>query len=403
MRITFQPSSGRGEFELSEPATNGLTPSDLVDYFITLKLGDLSFYTSIKVTHEQNKYRLRRRDGNASENPTSGTRYPQIQNQVSHILLLPQSVREEGKTGFGLPVLMNNSYIIKHITLENVNIVGSDRFVADAVSIECVNQGNSLEQVSVRQRIEQITRIWQNLDRFPSNISSLLAQHQRVVRSGNPIPETLAKLVRDLQSAVEVYSEEVNIPYSKRTYVVPALVAMLDDVVEEQPVALEQIEQEHVEIRRREVKKWRVWASRRGSSSVKFRKEVQKAYNYRCVVCGARFPPTAINKNPGIDAAHIIPWSIADLDEVYNGLGLCKLHHWAFDEGLLRVVHREDVYYVEVDPEAVSILGGTDFSLDHLQAVAGPIPENRLPHNRSYRPRPDLLDRLQRDTSPTPI
>jgi putative restriction endonuclease len=38
------------------------------------------------------------------------------------------------------------------------------------------------------------------------------------------------------------------------------------------------------------------------------------------------------------DAAHIVPVTFPDsTDEVTNGLGLCRLHHGAYDNGLLGV------------------------------------------------------------------
>ena len=38
-----------------------------------------------------------------------------------------------------------------------------------------------------------------------------------------------------------------------------------------------------------------------------------------------------------VDAAHIIPWSESHNDDVRNGMALCKLCHWTFDEGFIGV------------------------------------------------------------------
>jgi len=38
-----------------------------------------------------------------------------------------------------------------------------------------------------------------------------------------------------------------------------------------------------------------------------------------------------------VDAAHIIPWSISRDDRPTNGMALCRLCHWSFDEGLVSV------------------------------------------------------------------
>jgi putative restriction endonuclease len=42
-------------------------------------------------------------------------------------------------------------------------------------------------------------------------------------------------------------------------------------------------------------------------------------------------------------AAHIIPWSVSHNDDPRNGLALCRLCHWTFDEGLLGVSHHYQV------------------------------------------------------------
>ena len=38
-----------------------------------------------------------------------------------------------------------------------------------------------------------------------------------------------------------------------------------------------------------------------------------------------------------VDTAHIIPWRISHDDDPRNGLALCRLCHWTFDEGMLTV------------------------------------------------------------------
>jgi putative restriction endonuclease len=38
-----------------------------------------------------------------------------------------------------------------------------------------------------------------------------------------------------------------------------------------------------------------------------------------------------------VDAAHIQPWSESRNDDVRNGMALCKICHWAFDEFIMCV------------------------------------------------------------------
>lgn len=62
---------------------------------------------------------------------------------------------------------------------------------------------------------------------------------------------------------------------------------------------------------------------------------VKENYDETCVVCGeSRETPGG---TPEVEAAHIYPKSENGADDVRNGLALCKLHHWAFDNGWLAV------------------------------------------------------------------
>lgn len=66
-----------------------------------------------------------------------------------------------------------------------------------------------------------------------------------------------------------------------------------------------------------------------------FRRAVVTTYNHRCALCGMRI--VTAEGHTAVDAAHIVPWSKAQNDDVRNGMALCKLCHWAFDEGMLGV------------------------------------------------------------------
>ncbi len=74
----------------------------------------------------------------------------------------------------------------------------------------------------------------------------------------------------------------------------------------------------------------------------RFREEVLRAYRSCCAICGLR-------QIELVEAAHIVADSDGGKPVVTNGLGLCKLHHAAFDRHIvgirpdLRVVVRNDV------------------------------------------------------------
>lgn len=72
-----------------------------------------------------------------------------------------------------------------------------------------------------------------------------------------------------------------------------------------------------------------------------FRRIVVTTYEHRCALCGIRI--VTPDGHTVVDAAHIVPWSTSQNDDVRNGMALCKLCHWAFDEGLMGVSENYDV------------------------------------------------------------
>jgi putative restriction endonuclease len=60
-----------------------------------------------------------------------------------------------------------------------------------------------------------------------------------------------------------------------------------------------------------------------------------QVYDHRCAICGVRL--LTVDGHSVVDAAHIVPWSISHNDDPRNGMALCRLCHWIFDEGLTGV------------------------------------------------------------------
>ena len=64
-----------------------------------------------------------------------------------------------------------------------------------------------------------------------------------------------------------------------------------------------------------------------------FRQALIEVYDYRCCVCGLKLcSPDKLYWE--VQAAHIIPHRFYGKDDIWNGLALCQLHHWAFDVGM---------------------------------------------------------------------
>jgi putative restriction endonuclease len=66
-----------------------------------------------------------------------------------------------------------------------------------------------------------------------------------------------------------------------------------------------------------------------------FRKAIVILYNHRCAMCGIRM--ITPEGHTVVEAAHIIPWNESHDDLPINGMALCRLCHWSFDEGLMSV------------------------------------------------------------------
>ena len=121
-----------------------------------------------------------------------------------------------------------------------------------------------------------------------------------------------------------------------------------------------------------------------------FRQAVIQAYNFRCAICGLRI------KSPDlsfweVQAAHIVPNSFKGKDDIFNGLALCHLHHWAFDVGWFTL---DNDYKLEVSnqyqniPSDMEKIGDYDL-IGSLVRRDKPIllPENEkiYPHQKSIQ------------------
>ena len=63
-----------------------------------------------------------------------------------------------------------------------------------------------------------------------------------------------------------------------------------------------------------------------------FRQAIIEAYDCKCAVCEMKIKsPDALQWE--VEAAHIVPHSLNGKDDIWNGVALCHLHHWAFDVG----------------------------------------------------------------------
>src|SRR5947208_8434753 len=63
-----------------------------------------------------------------------------------------------------------------------------------------------------------------------------------------------------------------------------------------------------------------------------FRQAVIEVYDFCCAVCGLKInSPDSLCWE--VEAAHVVPHGSFGRDDLFNGIALCRFHHWAFDVG----------------------------------------------------------------------
>ena len=85
----------------------------------------------------------------------------------------------------------------------------------------------------------------------------------------------------------------------------------------------------------------RLDSRRRPQRDRQFTIDVLENFRYSCAFCG--FHAVLNGQATGVDAGHIHWRAHRGPDEVENGIALCKLHHWAFDKGILGIDNEERI------------------------------------------------------------
>lgn len=111
-----------------------------------------------------------------------------------------------------------------------------------------------------------------------------------------------------------------------------------------------------------------------------FRRIIVTTYDHRCALCGIRI--VTPEGHTAVEAAHIVPWSDTQNDDIRNGMALCKLCHWAFDKGMLGV---SSTYHV-VTSKAIALVPNYAGPLQTLHG-RGIIP----PKEETHRPAQHFL------------
>jgi len=113
-----------------------------------------------------------------------------------------------------------------------------------------------------------------------------------------------------------------------------------------------------------------------------FRRLIRQLYDEACCMCELRL--VTDDGHSVLEAAHIIPYAKSFNDDPRNGLGLCPVHHWCYDEGLIGISPN----YVVTVSEALVETRPTENRLIRLRGQRA-----RLPRDESLQPAREALER----------
>lgn len=391
--LYWSTSGGGGEYVITR-ASRGATARSLVDFEIALQTPLGIVRTGTVLRDRSNRLRVRLQ---STQMHLSG--------QLAALMLLPNGGRRQPDPSAGT-FLME-----KHFVLDaELNFIRRSAGVAVLQPANIIARLGPTPQypgniiVPSDSRLEQVLSLHGASGNLTWPLQRLVAKHrQEILDAAGEGPNAGAGLevagatVSALMGELSVWEES----YLPGTDPLPALLRLagLDASAVETPAQVPdpgQIQDEPVEIRRRSEQIFRMTRAR-GASAASFRRAIQGAYRHTCAFCGFRAPGHPGLSQAGVDAAHILPWGRFDLDVPENGLVLCKQHHWAFDNHILILRYDAGNYFVDLAPDALTLIGGDLHTLRLLINCTGQIPPERLPHV-DYRPNPQYIDKLYSST-----
>lgn len=387
MHIGFRTSGGRGEYEVVG-SHSGYTAASLEgwSFFMRWPDGNVRDTGLWLDPGDSGKPRLR-----SLLSPPI-----QIGKIVASMLLLPDDTRSFKDTPTTLPIAVAKKYSVTQVGFapESEFTGVTDRVTFIPSWVEIANQGDT-EAIGVEARWQRIQRIYDRIDELPQDLQTGVLAHRDYVAAGTTVDGGLTTIVKNIGKQLVTAMDAA---HQDGHDALPSLEVMLDIEAPDEPglPPPNELSEDEPEINVRSAHQYRL-AKIRGASGRKFSEEVRAAYSHRCAFCGATFGGIE-GVRSGIDAAHILAWSKHDLDVVSNGIALCKLHHWAFDAGLL-LIRLEGQDYVtrfttladRVEPQ----------SLDRLGAEGERIPDEWLPSDPDQRPSKHYLDLAYADLGVT--
>lgn len=391
MRIALRTGAGRGAYELAGRQGDWVA-SDLFGREILYELTPGIIIPGRAVAAlRQGKPRI------ALDNETRSTT-THLYSLLAAVLLLPKPMREFKKT-HGSELIQSNAYSMTAIKVDVAGLTETS-VVLRPTDILLENADGLQQEMEFADRMARIVRLWGAAAKTDTPLAQSVSKLAIAIRAEEPDYKEIERcaqgvfgLLNTTGDALPIAEEQLGLSQAGpgiRPFQLP------NQVAGKANFGLEDEISPHEAVIRR-VKQWRLQAER-GSVGRKFSKEVSQAYGYRCVFSGQRLPRMEVTDSPGVDSAHILPWSTHDLDSVRNGLCVNKLCHWAFDQGILQLTFDPvfNTYVVNVPDKVRRAASSVSFDLAYFEQMVGPIPRDRLPIDQSLWPSPRYIAELNK-------
>lgn len=382
MRIALRPSGGRGDYELAG-SYNEIPASEL--------LGKNMLFQITPNLIVNGKARALKLAGKTRIRPDADGKHAYV--VLGSILLLPPPRRELIKTSDRLNELIAGQYTLYAIDVEVISY-DSQSVTFVPTNLWAKNQGGVLK-IDFSERMAVISSIWAEAATNQSPLSYALTEHfKAVVNSEHSLIQknalSIQKLLNTDRDVVSSILREFNFTDNLDN----AFDGISENSMESE---LEDVSISPEASLRERIRKWRIQTIR-GSSARDFSVQVRKAYDFRCLFSGERFPKIESLSSAGVDGAHILPWSTHQLNSVVNGICLCKQCHWAFDNGLLKIefISETNDYKLSIPEPIEKVALKENFDLDYFKRNLGLINKSRLPSNTSLWPSPKYINELNK-------
>lgn len=383
MQIRLRPSGGRGEYELAG-SHGSVRGADLYGLELELDFGlDLRIPLYAMADIHDGKPRIRLDDPHTSSHAAK---------VIAALLLMPQPIREIRLTGGTAASIDFKRCAFSSIVVDVVN-KSATTAVLRPRTIVVINGSGASTTIDVLNRFEFVKRAWEGLPGVSTQMLEVIATHQAAAYA-NPFSHksliTIAGSVLAVSGAAVLLAPNIVLPAGEA------------DVIMAPPPLVEDDPSSPIDVNR-ELRKRLAWRAERGPDGRRFKKDVNGAYRYKCAFTGESLPPLGRGFLPGVDAAHIYPWSRQGSNDVTNGISLSKQMHWAFDEGILRLKYAPmtSALVVDMSTEIAGLAHAIGFDLGAYLAVCGPIPASNLPVDPNLWPSRKSLEMYNELMFPT--